>query len=233
VKSFLQKSWRRTWGAKVYRLFVISAFNEDEWLSSSGRFYHRKYLQYPLNGRLVRLRECLDVLGRKKNLSHLQGYEIKTFDKFQLIALYTLCPILCVSDVNRNMVALTYYFTVSSLQINQGCTNPGHSVALASKFSTTVPNICWPSVWNFLQVTAITFRILRLVPDCLKISGSLQISIHEQLPSPVKQIWYKCGVKISTNTVEVLPLTFFPLICKQLRSTEHRSVRTVHFDNVD
>jgi hypothetical protein len=156
-----------------------------------------------------------------------------TVDKFQLIALYTLCPTLCVSDVNRNLVALTYYFKIISLQISQECKNPGHSVALASKFSTTVPNICGPSVWNFLQVTLLAFVILRWVPDCLKISGSLQISVHEQLPSPVKQIWYKCGVQFTTNTVEVLPLPLFPLICKQWRSIEHRSVRAVHFDNVD
>ena len=157
----------------------------------------------------------------------------KSIDKFQLIALYSLCPTVCVSDVNRNLVALTYYFTIISLLISQGCTNPGHSVALASKFSTMVPNICGPSVWNLLQVTLLAFPILRWVPDCLKISGSLQISIHEQLPSPVKQIWYKCGVKFTTNTVEVLPLPFFPLICKHWRNTKHRSVRTVHFDNVD
>ena len=169
---------------------------------------------------------------RKKSLAlaRLRDYII---DTFQLIALYTLWPTLCVSYVNRNLVALTYYFTVISLQISQGCTNPGHSVVLASKFSTALPNICGPLVWNFLQVTLLAFRILRWVPDCLKISWSLQISIREQLPSPVKQIWYKCGVKFSTNTAEILLLPFFPLICKQWRSTEHPSVRTVHLDNVD
>jgi len=130
---------------------------------------------------------------RKKSLApaRLRDY---TIDQFQLIVLYSLCPTLCVSDVNRNLVALTYYFTIISLQISQGCTNPGHSVVLASKFFTTVPNICGPSVWNLLQVTLKAFRIMRWVPDCLKISGSLQISIREQLLSPVKQIWYKCEV---------------------------------------
>jgi hypothetical protein len=159
------------------------------------------------------------MFWKKKSLApaRLRDY---TFDKFQLIALYTLCATVCVTDVNRNLVALTYYFTVIYLQIYQGCTNPGHSVALASKFSTTVPNICGPSVWNFLQVTAIAFRILKWVPGCLKISESLQISVHEQLPLPVKQIWYKCEVKFSTNTVEALPLTLFPLICKQLRGAK-------------
>jgi len=75
---------------------------------------------------------------RKKYLApaRLRNYII---DTFQLIALYTLCPTVCVSDVNRNLVALTYYFTIISLQISQGCTNPGHPVALASKFSTTGP----------------------------------------------------------------------------------------------
>jgi len=129
--------------------------------------------------------------NRKKSLApaRLRDYVI---DKFQLIALYTPCSTLCVSDVNRTLVALTYYFTIISLQISQGCTNPRHSVALASKFSRTVPNICGPSVWNFLQVNLLAFRILRWVPDCLKISGPLQLSIHEQY----LHLWSKFGTNM-------------------------------------
>jgi hypothetical protein len=82
---------------------------------------------------------------RKKSLAaaRLRDY---TIDTFQLIVLYTLCPTLCVSDVNRNLVASTYSFNIISLQISQGWTNPAHSVALASKCSKTVRNICGPSV---------------------------------------------------------------------------------------
>ena len=38
---------------------------------------------------------------------------------------FIVCPTVCVSGVNGNLVALTYYFTIISFQISQGCTIPG------------------------------------------------------------------------------------------------------------
>ena len=40
----------------------------------------------------------------------------------------------------------------------QGCTNPGHQVARATKFCTVAPNICGSSVWYLLDVTVLMQR---------------------------------------------------------------------------
>jgi hypothetical protein len=90
-------------------------------------------------GGTERMSGCFGKERKSLAPARLRDYPI---DKFQLIVLYSLC----VSDVNRKIVALTYYFTIISLQISQGCTNPGYPVVLASKFSTTVPNVCGPWV---------------------------------------------------------------------------------------
>jgi hypothetical protein len=109
-------------------------------------------------------RECLDVLEKKTSLATARIRDSAIY-KFKWITLCTLCPTVCVSEVNRNTVAITYYFTIISLKISQECTNPGHSVALVSKFPTTVPNICGTSIKNLLQATFLVFGILKWVVE--------------------------------------------------------------------
>jgi hypothetical protein len=49
--------------------------------------------------------------------------------------------------------------------LEQGCTNPGCQVAVASKFYTVAPK---SSVWNFLHATVLAPRILKWLPDFLE-----------------------------------------------------------------
>jgi hypothetical protein len=44
---------------------------------------------------------------------------------------------------------------------SEGCTYPVRQVAVATKFCVVASNICAPSVWNLLQVTLLSSRILR------------------------------------------------------------------------
>jgi hypothetical protein len=58
-------------------------------------------------------------------------------------------------------------FGVCSLLCLDGqvCANPGFQVFVATKFCTVAPNVCGSSVWNFLHVTLLAFRILTLLLD--------------------------------------------------------------------
>jgi hypothetical protein len=49
--------------------------------------------------------------------------------------------------------------------LQQGCTNPGHQVAVAIKFYIVVPSICGTSVPKLFLVTLLAPRILRWLPD--------------------------------------------------------------------
>lgn len=55
----------------------------------------------------------------------------------------------------------------------QGCTNPWHQVAMATKFCTVAPNIFGSSVWHFLRVVLIASRILRNLLDFWNICAPL------------------------------------------------------------
>jgi hypothetical protein len=57
--------------------------------------------------------------------------------------------------------------------LNQGRTNPGRQVAVATKFCTVIPSICGSSVWNFFHVTLLAPRILTWLFDFSKISAPL------------------------------------------------------------
>lgn len=46
------------------------------------------------------------------------------------------------------------------LSLRQGCTEPGRTVAVPTKFCTVVPNICGSSVWIFLHVTLYSAKFL-------------------------------------------------------------------------
>jgi hypothetical protein len=52
--------------------------------------------------------------------------------------------------------------------VNEGCTNHGCEVALATEFCTVAPNICGPSVWILLHVTLLAPKILRWLLVCLE-----------------------------------------------------------------
>jgi hypothetical protein len=58
---------------------------------------------------------------------------------------------------------------------NQGCTNLGHKVAVATELCALSLNVCEPSVWNLLYATLLALKILRwllgfgkFVYPCLK-----------------------------------------------------------------
>jgi len=54
-----------------------------------------------------------------------------------------------------------------------------HQVAVATKLCTVVPNICGPSVWNFLHVTLLASRILRQVLHFWKISAPFNYQVMQ------------------------------------------------------
>jgi hypothetical protein len=56
-------------------------------------------------------------------------------------------------------------YSLVSVILIQGCTNPGHQVAVATKFGIKMPNICLSSVRKLLHVTIPAPRILRLRLD--------------------------------------------------------------------
>jgi hypothetical protein len=51
--------------------------------------------------------------------------------------------------------------------LQQGCTNIGQNVAVATKFFTLAPNVYGSSEWNLLHITQLTSRISRCFPDFL------------------------------------------------------------------
>jgi hypothetical protein len=62
-----------------------------------------------------------------------------------------------------------YYISVSFIDavgsLDQGCTNPGHQVAVATNFLTLVPDIFGSSIKNLLHVTFVAPIILRRFMD--------------------------------------------------------------------
>jgi hypothetical protein len=59
---------------------------------------------------------------------------------------------------------------VFSYVVNEGCTNHGRQVAMATKFCTVATNICGLSVWNWLHVSVLTStRAVR------KVSGHFEL----------------------------------------------------------
>lgn len=54
-----------------------------------------------------------------------------------------------LSGPNILLTLLTLY--PYTLYLNQGCTNLGRQVAMATKFCTVAPNICGALVWNFFH----------------------------------------------------------------------------------
>jgi hypothetical protein len=59
------------------------------------------------------------------------------------------------------------------LSLNQGCTNAGHQVTMATILYTRASNNCVSSVWNLLHVTLLSPNILRWLQDLWKICVSL------------------------------------------------------------
>jgi hypothetical protein len=59
----------------------------------------------------------------------------------------------------------------------QGCTNPGHQVARATKFCTVAPNICGSWAWNLLDVTVLTPGISKRLLDLRKICAPLRYTL--------------------------------------------------------
>jgi hypothetical protein len=49
--------------------------------------------------------------------------------------------------------------------LSQASTNPGHEVALVTKFFRLAPNVCGFSVWNLLTVTLLVVGILSWLLD--------------------------------------------------------------------
>jgi len=58
--------------------------------------------------------------------------------------------------------------TPNRLRTRQGCTNPGHLVAVATKFFTVIPNTSCSSVWNLFHVTIPKPRIRRWPLDIVE-----------------------------------------------------------------
>jgi hypothetical protein len=70
---------------------------------------------------------------------------------------------------------LSFMIEVSRNCHPEGCTNPGHQGAVATKLGTVASNILGSTVWNWLHVNFLAPRILRLLLDVRKIYAPLVI----------------------------------------------------------